>query len=159
MSEARFRTFEEFWPFYVREHSKPATRRLHFVGTTVSVTALATGLLTGRKWLAAIAPVFGYGPAWISHFFIEHNRPATFKYPAWSLQADFKMWSLMVRGAMDAEVERVMAAPVPVEGQPLGYSGEGGGEAADAGVDDKSNGRMEMSRERGNGAAHRETMN
>ena len=73
MSEARFRTFEEFWPFYVREHSRPATRRLHFLGTTVSVTALATGLLTGRKWLAAIAPVFGYGPAWISHFFVERT--------------------------------------------------------------------------------------
>jgi hypothetical protein len=148
MSEARFRTFEEFWPFYVREHSKPATRRLHFVGTTVAVTALATGLLTGRKWLAAIAPVFGYGPAWISHFFIEKNRPATFKYPTWSLQADFKMWSLMVRGAMDAEVERVMAAPTPVPGEP----------AAPV-VSDEANGRMEMSRERGNGAAHRETMN
>jgi hypothetical protein len=153
MSEARFRTFEEFWPFYVREHSRPATRRLHFLGTTVSVTALATGLLTGRKWLAAIAPVFGYGPAWISHFFIEHNRPATFKYPAWSLQADFKMWSLMVRGAMDAEVERVMAQPVPVEGEPLGGADRVGR------VEDEANGRVEMSRERGNGAAHRETMN
>ncbi|MEJ7728823.1 MAG: DUF962 domain-containing protein [Polyangiaceae bacterium] len=157
MSEARFRTFEEFWPFYVREHSRLATRRLHFVGTTVSVTALATGLLTGRKWLAAIAPVFGYGPAWISHFFIEHNRPATFKYPAWSLQADFKMWSLMVRGAMDAEVERVMAEPVPVEGQPVAGVGQDGGPVA--GADGDAHGRVEMSRERGNGAAHRETMN
>lgn len=154
MSEARFRTFEEFWPFYVREHSNPATRRMHFVGTTVSVTALAAGVLTGRKWLAAIAPVFGYGPAWISHFFIEKNRPATFKYPSWSLQADFKMWSLMVRGAMDAEVERVMAAPAPVEGKPMSEWGE----PSEPVVDD-ANGRMEMSRERGNGAAHRETMN
>lgn len=106
----RIETFEEFWDFYVNEHSSKATRILHFIGTTTAVGLLAGGLLTRRRWMLLLAPFAGYGPAWISHFFIEHNRPATFKYPAWSLKADFVMWWKMVTGTMDAEVERVAQA-------------------------------------------------
>lgn len=105
----RFQTFEEFWPFYVKEHAKKSTRILHFIGTTAAMGCLAGGLLTKKRWLLACAPVAGYGFAWASHFFVEKNRPATFTYPKWSLQADFVMWWKMVRGEMDAEVERVMA--------------------------------------------------
>lgn len=108
--EKRFETFEEFWPFYVKEHAQKSTRIMHFVGTTAAVGMFATGVLLRKKWMMLVAPVFGYGPAWVSHFFIEKNRPATFKYPRWSLMADFVMWNKMVRGEMDAEVERVLAA-------------------------------------------------
>jgi hypothetical protein len=107
MSEKRFATFEEFWPFYVSEHSKKVTRKLHFVGTTTAMVCAAAGLLGKGKW-ALLAPLAGYGPAWYSHFFIEKNRPATFKYPLWSLRADFIMWGKTLAGSMDAEVDRVM---------------------------------------------------
>ena len=106
----RYETFEEFWPYYVREHSKKATRVLHFVGTSAALACLAGGLLTKRRWLLALAPIAGYGPAWASHFFIEKNRPATFTYPAWSLRADLVMWAKMVAGTMDEEVEMAMNA-------------------------------------------------
>lgn len=110
MSEKkRIESFEEFWPFYVGEHAKKETRTLHFVGTTAALACAAAGVLLRKKWLVAVAPVMGYGPAWVSHFFIEKNRPATFTYPRWSLMADFVMWGKIVRGEMDAEVERVMA--------------------------------------------------
>ncbi len=108
MSDQDFRTFEEFWPFYVKEHQKKATRILHFIGTTGAMACVAGGLLTKRRWLLAVAPVVGYGPAWVSHFFIEGNRPASFKHPIWSLRADLVMWSKMVRFKMDDEVERVL---------------------------------------------------
>ena len=108
MGDQEFRTFEEFWPFYVKEHQKKATRILHFVGTTGAMACVAGGLLTKRRWLLALAPVVGYGPAWISHFFIEGNRPASFKHPLWSFRADLVMWSKMVRFKMNAEVERVL---------------------------------------------------
>lgn len=119
MSE-RIESFEEFWPFYVRQHSKKLTRQLHFVGTTLAVGCAALGLLTRRRWLLLAAPVAGYGPAWLSHFLVEKNRPATFSYPAWSLAADFIMWGKMLAGTMDdevaavLEVERARAAEVNV---------------------------------------------
>ncbi len=106
--EKRIESFEEFWPYYVGEHKKKATRIMHFVGTTAAVSCFATGLLTRHKWLMAVAPICGYGPAWVNHFFIEKNKPATFKYPTWSLQADFVMWWKMVKGEMQAEVDRVV---------------------------------------------------
>ena len=108
MSDQDFRSFDEFWPFYVKEHQKKTTRILHFIGTTGAITCVAGGLLTKRRWLLAVAPVVGYGPAWISHFFVEGNKPASFKHPLWSLRADLVMWSKMVRFQMDEEVARVL---------------------------------------------------
>jgi hypothetical protein len=108
MADQDFRTFEEFWPFYVKEHQKKATRILHFIGTTGAMACVAGGILTKRRWLLAVAPVVGYGPAWISHFFVEGNMPASFKHPLWSLRADLVMWSKMVRFKMDDEVEHVL---------------------------------------------------
>lgn len=109
MAAREFKSFEEFWPSYVMDHQKKATRVLHFVGTTAAVACVAGALFTKRRWLLAVAPVVGYGPAWIGHFFIEKNRPATFTHPLWSLQADFVMWWKMASRTMDAEVERVVA--------------------------------------------------
>ena len=109
MAEREFKSFEEFWPYYVGEHRKKATRVLHFIGTTAAMGCVAGGLLTKKRWLLAVAPFAGYGPAWISHFFIEKNKPATFTYPVWSLRADFVMWWKMVKGQMQAEVDRVVA--------------------------------------------------
>jgi hypothetical protein len=106
--EKSIESFEEFWDFYVGEHKKPATRALHFVGTTAAVACVAGGLLTKRRWLLLVAPFAGYGPAWASHFFIEKNKPASFTYPLWSLQADFVMWWKIASRQMQAEVDRVI---------------------------------------------------
>lgn len=111
-----FQTFDDFWPFYVREHSNKQNRQLHFVGTTLALGLAAGGLLTKRRWMLLAAPVAGYGFAWAGHYLVEGNKPATFQHPLWSLRADFKMWSMMVRGEMDAEVERVLQSDaVPVQ--------------------------------------------
>ena len=108
MSEQRFNSFEEFWPYYLAEHSKPATRALHAVGTTAALACLAT-CIAKRKWnLLPLAFIPGYGAAWIAHFFIEKNKPASFDYPLWSFIADHKMLGLMLAGKMDEEVERVI---------------------------------------------------
>lgn len=108
MNDREIETFEEFWDFYVGEHKEKANRVLHFLGTTAAIGCVAGGLLTKRRWLLLAAPVCGYGPAWIGHFFVEKNKPASFKYPLWSLQADFIMWWKTIKGEMDAEVERVL---------------------------------------------------
>ena len=109
MDEHQMKTFAEFWPFYVREHSHAGTRALHAAGTITSITLLIALLATGRwRWLPLVL-VVGYAAAWIGHFFVEHNRPATFKHPLWSFMADYKMVALMLAGRMSAEVERARA--------------------------------------------------
>lgn len=111
MSDTTPRTYEDFWPYYVRQHSKRETRLLHAVGTAVFVSTVLAFLATRRKSLLLAMPVVGYGPAWYSHFFIEGNRPATFGHPFWSLRADFEMVARMLTGTMDLEVERYCNAP------------------------------------------------
>jgi hypothetical protein len=99
--------FTEFWDFYVAEHSRPQTRLLHFVGSLAGVVILIWLIALGRWYLFPLALVPSYGLAWIGHFCIEHNRPATFKYPFWSFLGDWKMVWMMLTGKMNKEVQRV----------------------------------------------------
>jgi hypothetical protein len=101
-----FGSYEEFWPFYVSQHAHPRTRLLHLVGTAFALICLVVALAWQRWWLLAAVPVVAYGLAWIGHFFIERNRPATFTHPLWSLRGDFRMFVLMLRGRMHDEVRR-----------------------------------------------------
>jgi hypothetical protein len=100
-------TFDRFWPAYLAEHRSRANRRLHFVGTAGYLLLLAFLLATHRTpWLWAV-PVLAYGCAWTGHFFIEKNRPATFKHPWLSLAGDHKMAWLALMGRLDSEFERL----------------------------------------------------
>lgn len=105
------KTFADFWPFYLREHSKPRTRALHYVGTSLVVALALFALASGRWALLLAIPLAGYGFAWAAHFAVEKNRPATFTYPLWSLAADFKMWWLWLTGRLGRELERAGAEP------------------------------------------------
>ena len=97
-SKAQFRSFAEFYPYYLGEHSNPTCRRLHFVGTSLVIALLAYTIGSG-KWLLLLAvPLFGYGFAWVGHFFFEKNRPATFTYPLYSLAGDFVMFRDILLG-------------------------------------------------------------
>jgi hypothetical protein len=101
-------SFEEFWPYYVSQHRNPTCRRLHFVGTTLAMSCVLAAPAVPPALLAA--PVLGYGLAWIGHFAFEKNRPASWasaRHAWWSLKGDLRMWRYMLRGDMDAEVERV----------------------------------------------------
>ena len=101
------RTYSEFWDFYIREHSNPLTRFLHFIGTTLGIALLVYFAATGRWYFFPLFLVVGYAFAWFSHFFVEKNKPATFKDPLWSFISDFKMSWYMITGRMNGEVERV----------------------------------------------------
>lgn len=95
-----FATFREFYPFYLEQHANPVCRRLHVIGTGLSLGLLAAGTLGGQLWLLPLVPVCGYGFAWVGHFFFEHNRPATFKNPVYSLMGDFVMLKDVLTGRL-----------------------------------------------------------
>lgn len=97
---SRYKSFAEFWPFYLAEHSKPGTRLLHLLGTTVGLATAAYFIASGRWWLFPLGLIPGYGCAWMAHFLIEKNKPATFQYPLWSFMGDYKMIALMLTGRL-----------------------------------------------------------
>jgi hypothetical protein len=91
-----YSSFKEFYPFYLGEHSNRICRVLHFIGTFLILILLTYSFTSKNYNLLYLLPVIGYGFAWIGHFVFEKNRPATFKYPRWSLMGDFLMfWHLL----------------------------------------------------------------
>lgn len=93
MTETKsYRTFEEFYPFYLSEHRNAMSRRLHFFGTSMAILLVVAAIVTLNWWLVPIALAQGYAFAWVGHFFFEHNRPATFRYPRFSVMGDGRMW-------------------------------------------------------------------
>ncbi|MFE8069596.1 DUF962 domain-containing protein [Marinobacteraceae bacterium S3BR75-40.1] len=93
-----FNSFREFYPYYLAEHSDPTCRRLHYIGSLLVIAVAAWSVIT-QQWLwLLLLPVLGYGFAWVGHFFFEKNRPATFKYPLYSLIGDWVMLKDMLVG-------------------------------------------------------------
>jgi len=104
-------TFAEFWPVYVRAHSRPATRVVHLVGTLAGWMLVGAAIAQRRWWWVLAAIAVAYGLAWISHFLVERNMPATFDHPLWSWWADQRMMLLMIAGQMGREVRRYSNLP------------------------------------------------
>ncbi len=101
-----YTTFEQFWPHYLREHAKPSTRTYHYIGTALGLIAIAAAVVTGNWLLILLVPLLGYGFAWVSHAFVERNKPATFTYPLWSLMSDYRMFFLAMTGRIRPELEK-----------------------------------------------------
>jgi hypothetical protein len=91
-------TFREFYPLYLAAHADPRCRRMHFVGITLALGAIATAVATRNAWGLVAAPVAGYGFAWLGHRAFEHNRPATLRHPLYSLAAAWVMYGQMLTG-------------------------------------------------------------
>lgn len=98
--------FNDFWPEYVRAHSQPGTRAIHLFGTLAGWVLLLAAIVLQQWWWILGALVLPYALAWVSHFFVEHNRPASFEHPLWSWLADQRMVALMLAGKMNQEVRR-----------------------------------------------------
>ena len=94
----RYQSFRDFYPFYLTEHVNPVSRRLHVVGTGLVIAWVIAAIVLRNPWLLIAAPLTGYGFAWVGHFAFEKNRPATFKYPLWSLMGDFRLFFETVSG-------------------------------------------------------------
>tara|TARA_B100000029_G_scaffold390377_1_gene387177 strand:- start:548 stop:859 length:312 start_codon:yes stop_codon:yes gene_type:complete len=98
ISEPKFNSFKEFYPFYLSEHSKKSTKLLHVIGSLGVIIILSTAIYLSKWHLLYYTPLCGYGFAWISHFFFEKNKPATFKYPLYSFLGDWVMLKDILTG-------------------------------------------------------------
>ena len=94
----RYKSFEDFYPYYISEHDHKYTKLMHFIGTSISIYFLIKFILSFNFLIILYALLSGYGFAWVGHFFIEKNKPATFKYPFYSLIGDYKMYSEILQG-------------------------------------------------------------
>lgn len=98
--------YGDFYLYYLREHAHPDCRKLHYVGTSIVLLCGLMLALTGNLWWLVAMPLAGYGFAWFAHFSIEKNRPATFRYPVWSLMSDFVMYFRWATGKIDDDLAR-----------------------------------------------------
>lgn len=93
-----YSSFAEFYPFYLGEHGNRRCRRMHFIGSSLVIVVVVLAVSSGQwRWLW-LAPLCGYGFAWIGHYVFEKNRPATFRHPLYSLAGDWVMYAQMLRG-------------------------------------------------------------
>ncbi len=106
MAEQEFKNYEEFFTFYLHEHSNPRNRLMHAAGTTLGLCTLIIPFAVGHPWYALLWPVVAYGFAWTGHFFIEGNKPATFGHPFWSFISDFRMLALMLTVNLEARMQK-----------------------------------------------------
>ncbi|TRY29060.1 DUF962 domain-containing protein [Aliiglaciecola sp. M165] len=100
MSEKQYKSFSEFYPFYLQEHQNVTCRRLHFIGSSLILVLLGYILFSQQWVLLWLLPILGYGFAWVGHFFFEKNRPATFTYPLYSFVADWIMFKDILTGKL-----------------------------------------------------------
>jgi len=106
MSDKRIQTYQEFYKFYLGEHSNKTCRVLHVIGTTIVLALTLTAFYHAEPTLLLYVPLAGYGFAWVGHFFFEKNKPATFKYPLWSLKSDFKMYFDILSGKIGFDISK-----------------------------------------------------
>lgn len=104
-----FRSYNDFFQFYLEQHSEPANRWMHAAGTGLGVAVVVIAFATHHPWFALLWPVIGYGFAWVGHLLIEKNQPATFGHPFWSFISDFRMLGLMLTGRLSSRLRN--AAP------------------------------------------------
>ena len=106
MNHLKYQRFEDFWPYYVSQHTNPLNRKLHFWGTNNLFFWLALAVLRRSLRLAVFAVVSSYAYAWFGHFIVQKNRPATLDFPLLSALGDLRMYVKIWQGTMDAEVAR-----------------------------------------------------
>jgi|APLak6261662433_1056034.scaffolds.fasta_scaffold114124_1 hypothetical protein len=102
--------FDQFYLYYLTQHQNKTCRTFHFVGTSLVFSTLISAIMYGRPEFLVLAPVFGYGLSWIGHFGFEKNKPAAFRYPIFSLFADFKMFGDILTGKINVKLEEAKKA-------------------------------------------------
>jgi hypothetical protein len=107
MEVKKYTTFNSFYEYYLTEHSNANNRKVHFIGTLLLIFSFLIGIVTGKLIFFILIPILGYGFAWVGHYFIEKNKPATFTYPFYSLAGDFVMFWDIITGNIDEKLKKI----------------------------------------------------
>ncbi|KAF0993802.1 DUF962 domain-containing protein [Geobacillus sp. TFV-3] len=92
----KFRDYEEFWPFYLTQHRKRATRRWHFVGTSFVFLFVIMAIVTRNAWWLLGAPIAAYALAWFSHFPSCKRRQNTCtRHASWPASKTITLFEMM----------------------------------------------------------------
>jgi hypothetical protein len=110
MTQQIYGSYAEFWPDYLRAHSKPKTRAIHYAGTAIAGLLVAAFVLTADSRFLLPALVTPYAFAWSAHLLVEHNQPASFKHPLWSVLSGARMFALWLAGKLRPEL---LSAGIP----------------------------------------------
>jgi hypothetical protein len=110
--------FGEFWPRYLRAHSLPGTRAMHYAATVIGVTA-ALQAIVSRQPLFLIGIALGYAVAIGAHAYIERNAPLIRVNALWGAAADLRMSWLALTGGLGREIARVKSDNTPEAADPV----------------------------------------
>lgn len=106
-----FDSFDAFWLHYLQVHSKQRTRQMHYLAITVGIVGILVSTGVADYGLFAIGGIVaGYLIAWSAHATIEHNSPAFFGAPIWSLGAGLRMYVLGTTGRLGPHLARAGVA-------------------------------------------------
>lgn len=106
MTTQRYTSFKRFYPYYLSEHQNSTCRLLHFIGSSLILVLIAYVIVSAAYMYLWFIPIIGYGFAWVGHFFYEHNKPATFQYPLYSLMGDWVMFKDILVGNIKINTEQ-----------------------------------------------------
>ena len=112
MADSEITSLRAFWPFYLGEHRNPLNRWLHAIGSLAGLGFLGTAIATRNPYLIPAGLVCGYAFAWVGHFVVERNRPATFKYPLWSFLCDWRLLAITITFRAQRAID-ALPAPTP----------------------------------------------
>jgi hypothetical protein len=98
--------FHQFWPLYLRAHSLPGTRAMHYFATAIGVMAFVEAIIAQEPWLFAAGIALAYGIAIFGHWIVEGNQPLIGVSPIWGAVSDLRMVWLAMTGRLNREYEK-----------------------------------------------------
>ncbi len=61
---------------------------------------IIVALLVAAPTVMSFGILFAYVCAWVGHFNFEGNKPVTFRFPAWSMVCDLRLFGMMCAGQL-----------------------------------------------------------
>lgn len=98
--------FEEFWPHYVRLHSRRETQELHALGTVACGVCVVLGLALHRPLMFLVGVAIDHVIAQASHRVYQRNATKPWRHPLWHVRAELRMFRLVLTGKMAEETQR-----------------------------------------------------